>query len=84
MNDEESNEVKQADVGAPRISRKEMMREFSVALCRNEQRILFRLQHVSYSTFIFFNLNGLCLFSRFELEYSLYVARTHYVLDSSK
>lgn len=31
-----------------------------------------------------FILNGLCLFSRFELEYSLYVARTHYVLDSLK
>jgi hypothetical protein len=50
----ESNEVQHVDVNQvgsiPRTSRHQMLKELAVALCQAERRILYRLQHVSFST----------------------------------
>lgn len=47
---EESDESTNVDTSA-RISRTRMLKELAVTLCKNEQRILFRLQYVSILSF---------------------------------
>ena len=51
-NEESDDEATSVDSSA-RLSRTRMLRELAVALCKNEQRILFRLQYVSRPFFPF-------------------------------
>ena len=84
VNNEESNEVKQADIGVLVSAEKKWCESFRWPFV--EMSNVYCLGYNMWATPLLSILivNGLCLFSRFDLEYSLYVAWTHHVLDFSK
>jgi hypothetical protein len=64
-NEESDDEATNVDSSA-RLSRTRMLQQLAVALCKNEQRMLFRLQYVSALFFPF-----AMTISFFDSQYSL-------------